>query len=299
MGYKMLKKGLLILLSFMILLPACGCSKDVEQRISAFMDSQEEPLLVDSNGRVIPVYNDVERTSLDPSSFYRAEDGRVYYKDENVRLYTGVDVSVHQGDIDWNAVKNDGVDFAMLRVGARGYGTEGKLYEDAKFEDNYVGAINAGLKVGVYYFSQAISTAEAEEEAEYVIYKLENKVIDYPVAFDWEHISYDTARTDGLDNETITQIALAFCNKIASAGFTPIIYFNRSLGYFSYDLSEIKDYHFWLAEYYDAPSFIYDYKIWQYTEKGTVNGIEGSVDLNLSIIDFSNQKEHKNEKEFN
>ena len=279
---------------------AFGCSKETEKRISSLFTGGEEEILSDGSGRVIPVYNDVARATLDAESLYKDEKGRICSKDAACKIYTGVDVSVHQGDIDWNAVKNDGIDFVMLRVGARGYGTEGALYDDKKFDENYEGAKQAGLKIGVYFFSQAVSIQEAEAEAAFLLSLTGGKTFEYPVAFDWEHISYDSARTDGLDNETITQCALAFCNKIEQAGHTAIIYFNRSLGYFSYNLSEIKDYHFWLAEYNDVPSFIYDYKIWQYTEKGTVAGIDGEVDLNISITDFSvSDKETINdEKEF-
>ncbi len=279
---------------------ASACSKETENRISSLLDFREDEILSDGSGRVIPVYNDVARTTLDLESLYKNEKGRICSKDTACKIYTGVDVSVHQGDIDWNAVKADGIDFVMLRVGARGYGPEGALYDDKKFAENYESAKQAGLKIGVYFFSQAINVQEAEEEAEFLLSLTAEKSFDYPVAFDWEHISYDTARTDGLDNETITQCALAFCNKIKQAGHTAIIYFNRSLGYFSYNLSEIKDYHFWLAEYNDVPSFIYDFKIWQYTEKGTVAGIDGEVDMNISITDYSvpDKETITDEKEF-
>ncbi len=243
----------------------------------------------DNNGNEIPVYSDVDLTALDPGLFYIDENGRVRYSDPAVKIYSGIDISVFQGDVDWNAVKNDGIDFVILRVGFRGY-TKGGLNEDANFRKNCENALQAGLNVGVYFFSQAITADEAEEEADYVLSLIKDFDIQYPVAYDWETIDYDNARTDGLDNETITQCAVRFCDKISAAGYTPVIYFNRSLGYFNYDLSMIKDYHFWLAEYKGAPSFIYDYKLWQYSKDGTVNGIDGSVDLNISIQDYSEKE---------
>ena len=243
----------------------------------------------DNNGNEIPVYSDVNLTALDPELFYTDENGRVRYADSSVKIYSGIDISVFQGDVDWDAVKNDGIDFVMLRVGFRGY-TQGSLNEDANFRKNCENALRSGLNVGVYFFSQAITAEEAEEEADYVLSLIKDYDIQYPVAYDWETIDYDSARTDGLDNETITQCAVRFCDRIAAAGYTPVIYFNRSLGYFNYDLSLIKDYHFWLAEYKGAPSFIYDYKLWQYSKDGTVNGIDGSVDLNISIQDYSEKE---------
>ena len=244
-------------------------------------------VLRDNNGDVVPVYNDVELTSLSPELFQTDENGRMYYMDPDVKIYSGIDISVFQGDIDWEKVKNDGIDFVILRAGFRGY-SQGGLNEDANFKKNCENALSAGLNVGVYFFSQAIRPEEAEAEADYLLNLIRDYDITYPVAYDWETIDYDTARTDGLDNETITECAVRFCDKISTAGYTPVIYFNRSQGYFSYDLSLIKDYHFWLAEYDTAPSFIYDYKIWQYSKTGSVDGISGEVDMNIFIQDYTN-----------
>ena len=261
-------------------LSACAHAPSEEQT------SADTTVLLDHNGDVIPVYNDVELTSLDPALFQKDENGRMKYLDPELSVYSGIDISVFQRDVDWEKVKNDGIDFVILRAGFRGY-TQGSLNEDANFRKNCEDALNAGLKVGVYFFSQAVTETEAAEEADYVLDLISDFDITYPVAYDWESIDYDTARTDALDNESITKCAVCFCDKIAAAGYTPVIYFNRSLGYFSYDLSMIKDYHFWLAEYDTAPSFIYDYKIWQYSKTGTIDGIEGNVDLNISIQDYS------------
>ncbi len=278
----MLKKCGIILLLFVLLgLAACKFGLPEEPSVP------ETTVLRDPNGNEIPVYSDVELTSLDPTLFQKDSNGRMRYLDPDVKIFSGIDISVFQGEVDWEKVKNDGIDFVMLRVGFRGY-SKGGLNEDDNFRKNCENAAAAGLNVGVYFFSQAVSATEALEEAEYVIDLIRDYDITYPVAYDWEIIDYDTARTDGLDNETITQCAVSFCDKISAAGYTPVIYFNRSLGYFSYDLSFIKDYHFWLAEYDSAPSFIYDYKIWQYSKSGTVDGISGEVDLNIAIQDYSN-----------
>lgn len=280
-----MKKSIGFTLIVLFILILCSCT--VGNVIPEIPTAEPTTVLRDANGDVIPVYSDVDRSVLDPELFVKNETGRVFYDDDSISVYTGIDVSVFQGEIDWEKVKADGIDFVMLRAGYRGYGPTGKINEDAKFRQNFEGAYAAGLKIGVYFFSQAISVREAQEEADFVLDLIKDYDIAYPVAYDWEAIDYDTARTDGLDNDTITSCAAAFCEKIKNAGYESIIYFNRSLGYFSYDLSKVNDYHFWLAEYNDTPSFIYNYKLWQYSREGSVDGIEGSVDLNIAITDFS------------
>ena len=246
--------------------------------------------MTDSNGNRVPVYEDVEASQLDAANFLRDENNRVYYADPTVRTFAGIDVSVFQGDIDWNKVKADGIDFVMIRAGFRGYGESGKLNEDARFRENCQNALAAGLNVGVYFFSQAITQAEAAEEAYFVLDIIKEYNITYPVAYDWETIEYDsTARTRDMTTQQITACANAFCEVIENAGYETVIYFNRELGYFNYDLSKINNYHFWLAEYFSTPSFYYDYKIWQYTDKGSVDGIKGAVDLNISLVDYSSK----------
>lgn len=245
--------------------------------------------MTDKNGNLVPVYEDVETTQLVAENFLRDEKDRVYYADAIVRIFTGIDVSVFQGDIDWNKVKADGIDFVMIRAGFRGYGENGTLNEDALFRENCKNALAAGLDVGVYFFSQAITEAEAAQEARFVLDIIEDYNITYPVAYDWETIEYDTARTDNMTTQQITACANAFCGVIENAGYETVIYFNRELGYFNYDLSKINNYHFWLAEYFSTPSFYYDYKIWQYTDKGRVDGIAGDVDINISLVDYSSK----------
>lgn len=175
----------------------------------------------------------------------------------------------------------------MLRVGYRGYGQKGIMGKDDKFDSNYEGAKKAGLKVGAYFFSQATNESEAREEADFVLDAVRDCPLDYPIAYDWEFVDNDEARTNGMTSEDITVCAKAFCEAIKSAGKVPVIYFNCETGYFNYDLPQVKDYDFWLAEYYDTPSFYYNYKMWQYSKTGSVDGISGDVDMNISIVDFS------------
>lgn len=219
----------------------------------------------------------------DREAFSLDARGRVSYEKDGKQVKTGVDVSTYQKDIDWQAVAADGIDFAILRLGYRGY-TEGGLFMDETFYQNLQGAADAGLEIGVYFFSQAITPEEAEAEASYVLNAVEGYEITYPIAFDWEPVSPGQgARTDSLDNDTLTRCAAAFCAKVEGAGYTAAVYFNQSLGYLRYDLRELTEYALWLAEYDSKPDFYYHFDLWQYTHTGQVAGIEGDVDLDLDL----------------
>lgn len=259
----------------------------VVKRLNSSTGITTEPPVTDISGRIIPNHTDIAKSVLSPEFFVRDGKGHMTYSDPAVKTYTGIDVSVFQGDIDWDAVKNDGIDFVMLRVGYRGYGQKGIMGKDDKFDSNYEGAKKAGLKVGAYFFSQATNESEAREEAAFVLDAVRDCPLDYPIAYDWEFVDNGEARTNGMTSEDITVCAKAFCEAIKSAGKVPVIYFNCETGYFNYDLPQVKDYGFWLAEYYDTPSFYYNYKMWQYSKTGSVDGISGDVDMNISIVDFS------------
>lgn len=219
----------------------------------------------------------------DRSAFTQDSQGRIHYEKDGKRAKTGVDVSTYQKDIDWQAVAADGIEFAILRLGYRGY-TEGGLFMDETFAQNLQGASDAGLEVGVYFFSQAITPEEAEAEAAYVLNAVAGYEIAYPIAFDWEPVAPGQgARTDGLDNGALTRCADAFCAKVKAAGYRSAVYFNQSLGYLRYDLRELTEYDLWLAEYDSKPDFYYHFDLWQYTHTGRVAGIEGDVDLDLDL----------------
>jgi len=239
--------------------------------------------------RQLPAFTQVGLSRYDPACFTSA-NGRVIYTQEGKTALTGVDVSFYQKDIDWNQVKASGIDFAILRVGFRGYGPSGLISEDACFRQNITGALEAGLQVGVYFFSQAVNVWEAREEANFVLSAIEGYDVTFPVVFDWERIaSNSSARTNGMPGSTMTLCAQAFCDAVAQAGYTPMVYFNQDAGYLDYDLDLLKNYGFWLAEYRSAPTFYYDFDLWQYTAKGRVPGIEGDVDLNLSFVDYGKE----------
>lgn len=211
----------------------------------------------------------------------------VYKEDGKVISHLGVDISEYQGDVDFAAVKAAGADFVILRIGGRYYGDEGKLYEDSAFDTYYEQAKAAGLKVGAYFFSQAASVADAEEEAAAAVKKLNGRTLDYPLAFDWENIGDEPARTDDITGSELTQIAEAFCDAVNKAGYKSIVYANSAQMFIMYDFNTMKDYDFWLADYRDFPTMYYNYDMWQYSDEGTIDGIDGAVDLNISFTDFS------------
>lgn len=193
----------------------------------------------------------------------------------------GIDCSYWQGQVNWQKVKDAGIEFVMLRIGQRG-SEQGILAEDKMVHKYYQGAKAAGLKIGGYIFSQAINPEEAVEEAEFMLNIVKDWDVDMPLVFDWEYLDA-TARTGNMDARTLTDCAIAFCETIEAAGYEPMIYFNIDHARTKLYLEELLDYKFWLA-LYDTP-MTYQYKIdmWQYTCTGSVPGISGNVDINVYL----------------
>ena len=194
------------------------------------------------------------------------------------RTSRGIDVSKFQGTIDWNAVKADGITFAIIRCGYRGYGT-GALVEDATYRRNIQGAINAGLKVGVYFYSQAINEAEAVEEASMVLSLVSGYLLPLGVYYDTEYVA--GGRANAISAAQRTACAVAFCETIRNAGYKAGVYSYASWFYNNLNFANISKYNIWIAQYRDTLSFNYKYNIWQYTGSGRVNGISTAVDMNI------------------
>jgi GH25 family lysozyme M1 (1,4-beta-N-acetylmuramidase) len=192
----------------------------------------------------------------------------------------GIDVSHHQKEIDWRKVAADGIDFAMIRVGYRG-AKQGSLQPDTYFRANIASAADVGIRTGAYFFSQATSVAEAEEEADYVIAALSGAAVTMPVVYDIEDIDGTSQRITSLTREQVTSCVRAFCDRVAAAGYTPMIYGNVRWLVARMDLKELDGYGKWLAQYYETPAYPYGFAMWQYTATGHVQGIEGDVDMNL------------------
>ena len=194
----------------------------------------------------------------------------------------GIDVSVHQGTIDWQQVAAAGVDFVMIRAAYRGY-KYGQVNADTNALANIQGAKDAGLLVGVYIYSQAINVKEAVEEAEFLLQMLEGTELDLPITFDWERYS-DEARTANVSNRTVTECAVAFCETIRAAQREPMVYFNATQALEQLKLSDLLEYPFWLALYDTEAKIPFRVHMWQYSCTGTVPGISGNVDLNIGFF---------------
>ncbi|MBP3654757.1 MAG: hypothetical protein J6J04_04935 [Oscillospiraceae bacterium] len=272
-----------------------GCS--VIDSFKSFIGLSDDPAPTPTPKPQVTVeYGTAEAVTLDlqegvPTSKFSAENfswvnGRMTYTDENAVVMTGIDVSEHQQYPDWDKVAADGIDFAMIRLGYRG-SSEGMLYKDPIFTYNMKKAANAGLDIGIYFFSQATCRAEAVAEAYYVCSILEEykDVITMPVVFDWEVATGENSRTASIDGDTVTKCAYYFSEIIAENGYQPAVYFNRHMGYYLYDLTRFtgSDVEFWFAGEGDYSDFYYEHSMWQYTFTGKVNGIEGDVDINLYI----------------
>lgn len=194
----------------------------------------------------------------------------------------GIDVSKFQGKIDWQKVANDGVDFAYIRLGYRGYGS-GKIVTDDTYEYNIENCNAAGLDTGVYFFTEAISEKEAIEEADYVLENIRDYQIDLPIVIDVEESASSDSRTKDLTKEERTDIVIAFCNRIKEAGHEVMIYGNLKSMMIMMDMEKLEGYDKWFAYYKYPLRFPYKMRMWQYTANGEVDGIKSSVDMNIAF----------------
>ena len=195
--------------------------------------------------------------------------------------WPGVDVSAFQGTIDWEQVADSGIKFAMIRLGYRGYGKAGRMVADEYAKANLQGAKDAGLQVGAYFFSQALSVEEVDEEIEFMMEILGDFSLDMPIILDWEQITVEGSRSLAMDARTLTDIQLHFCRTMTEMGYQPMIYFNWYQSTRLMYLHELEEYPFWLALYQDRMTYPYRVEMWQYTDKGRVPGIAGDVDINV------------------
>ena len=258
--------------------------------ISVLKSLYPEYIVVAANSKYnfVEINQDLSKNNFDIDNLSEDELGRYVYKtDGELTSRFGIDVSSHQGDIDWNAAREDGVEFAMLRIGVRGYAEDGILKADEMFAKNFDEARDAGIDLGVYFYSQAVSAEEAEEEARFVLQLLDGRTLEYPVVFDWENVDTGSTdiipRTEDVMPQTLTLSAISFCETVKEAGYDTMIYTNKKLAYLKYDMRQLQNYPIWLALYSKELTYYYDFDIWQYGT-GTVEGIDGEVDYNIAII---------------
>lgn len=244
-----------------------------------------DEMIVYSGGKYnfVPIDRSLRQSTLDEANLIILDTGEYQYQqDGQVISHKGIDVSRHQGTIDWNLVAQDGVEFAFIRVGYRGYGT-GKMVEDDQFEANIQGALACGIKVGVYYYSQAITSEEVLEEANFVLEKIRPYNIECPVVFDVEKVSGEPGRMNDISVDDRTEFTRLFCETIKNAGYRPMIYHNTEMGAMMIRPELLEEYDKWFAAYNDTFYYPYEYKVWQYSQTGRVQGINGAVDLNISF----------------
>ncbi len=212
------------------------------------------------------------------------EDDMPSYEDDAYTCRWGVDVSSHDGEIDWEQVKEAGASFAFVRIGYRGYGEAGTLCRDDLGLTNIEKAKEAGLDVGVYFFSQAVSEEEALEEADLALEILDGISLELPVVFDPENIRDDAARTDTVSGEQFTKNTIAFCDRIREAGYEPMIYCNMTWEAYTLDLEQLSDLKIWYADYESEPQTPYHFTFWQYSESAKVPGISVNADVDLEFV---------------
>lgn len=221
---------------------------------------------------------------------FEIENGFMAYKDENGNKisHLGLDLSYHDKSVDWDQLAASGVEFVMLRCGYRGY-TEGGLIKDEKFDEYAAEANRVGIKLGVYFFTQSITVEEAEKEADFVLDLIKDYDISYPVALDSEQIEDPEARTNTaeISDDLRSEMAIAFCERIKEEGYYPMIYASENWMRRNMNLEMLNEYDFWAAQYQPQNDFLYDFTIWQYTDSGAVPGVSGAVDLDISMIDYS------------
>lgn len=205
--------------------------------------------------------------------------------DGTLGISRGIDVSKYQGTIDWNAVKNSGISFVIIRVGFRGYGT-GKLVKDDRYESYVKGATAAGLKVGLYVYSQAVNETEAVEEASLCVNMAQGRSISYPIFIDTERTDKGNGRADNLSKDQRTAVCRAFCETVKSSGYTPGVYSNKDWLINKMDVSRLNSYKIWLAHYCTATDYTGKYDLWQHSKKGKISGISGDVDLDISYLGY-------------
>lgn len=245
-----------------------------------------DEIIVATSGRIrfFPIQDNLKKNTYTQENLEKLDNGELQYTENGqVISHKGIDVSYHQGEIDWQKVAQDGVEFAFLRVGIRGYGT-GKMVLDEQFENNVKGALANGIQIGVYFYSQSVNQEEVLEEARVVLEQIAPYRITGPVVYDAEKV--DDSRTSHLSSAERTDMAVTFCETVKEAGYRPMIYLNLDTAFSMLELERLEEYDKWLAHYGSEMYYPYDYKIWQYSESAIVDGINGEVDLNISFEEW-------------
>ena len=234
------------------------------------------------------ILKDVPKNDYDFENDLLNENGTLTYKSSKRESIKGVDLSKFNGTVDFNKLKENGVAFAMLRLGSRGYGT-GKITLDEKFVEYAQNAQMAGIQTGAYFYSQAVNETEAVEEANYIVGAVSGFNVRYPIAIDIEKVEGDEARTDKLTSKERTAVVKTFCDTVKGYGYKPVIYASKEMLVSGLDLEELTDYDVWLSDEDIPTDYPYRFSMWQYNKRGSIDGITGDIYLDISFINYENK----------
>ena len=260
-------------------------------------DKKEDPsedgkhtkvILRDGTVEWVAISSYLTKNNYDLTKFVIKDNILRYEDDGKNKSFFGVDISRYQKTVDFYQLKDAGVDFVMLRVGGRGYNS-GAITIDEYFAENIKKATDAGLGIGLYFYSQAVTVDEAVEEANTVLNSIGEYKITYPIAFDMEFVENDNSRIEPLSKADKTNIAIAYMDKISNAGYRPMLYGNKEWLIKEVDLTKLSGYEVWLSQPGDLPDYPYKFSMWQYSTSGKINGITGDADLNICFLDYSNK----------
>lgn len=264
--------------------------KEEEKEESDPSTDGKHTLVIEDDGteKWVPINPYIAKHEYDYGGLVYRKPIMSYYEEGRKVSYTGISISKYNEFVDYTKLKKAGIDFAMIRVGARGYST-GQITLDENFDKNMKDALGAGMQVGVYFFSQAVTAEEAIDEAGVVLAAISEYNITYPVVFDMEYVENDTARVEALTRAERTEIADAFLSIFKEAGYNAMLYADKEWLINKIDLTMLSDYDVWLYHEGDVPDYPYKFTMWQYTKNGKVDGMAENAELTVSFIDYENK----------
>lgn len=243
-------------------------------------------VLPDGTEQWVMINSYIKKHNYDFLGLVKQEPIMKYYEDAENVSKMGIHLNKSSGNVNFNSLKSEGIDFVILRVAARGY-QNGNITMDDKFEEYIAGAKAAGLEVGLSFYSQAITAEEAVEEANTLIGMIGENQIKYPIVFDMELVSNDSSRIEQLSKMNLTDIADTFCRTIKEAGYTPMIYGDKYWLLRKLDLTKLSDYDIWLSQEEEKPDYPYQFAMWEYTKNAEIKGVQGDASLSISFIDYT------------
>lgn len=236
----------------------------------------------------VDIIEDMPKNDYDYSNLKYQKPVMNYYEEGKLVSKCGADISANQGEVDFAKLKKAGCDFVMIKIGARGY-SSGNIVFDESYKDNLKAAKKAGLDIGVYFCSQAISKSEAREEADELMDAIADYDVKYPIAFVMENVDGDMARIEALDVDGRTSVAKAFLDRVSDEGYTAMLYGDKEWLLTMIDIERLSDYDVWYAQDSSQPDYPYEFGMWQYDSDATINGVSGKVAMSISFTDYSSQ----------